>query len=97
MRENEEMCAFEIGRICVKTSGREAKKKCVIVNIIDKSFVLITGPKDLTGVKRRRANVNHLKATDEVIKINRDATDKEITQILKETNKLETLKTDNST
>ena len=95
MRENEEMCALEIGRICIKTSGREAKRKCVIVNIIDKSFVLITGPKSLTGVKRRRANVNHLQATDEVVKIESGASDEEIAQILKETNKLEKLKTDN--
>lgn len=89
------MCALEIGRICVKTSGREAKRKCVIVNIIDKSYVLVTGPKSLTGVKRRRANVNHLQATDEVVKIESGASDEEITQILKETNKLEKLKTDN--
>ena len=89
------MCALEIGRICIKTSGREAKRKCVIVNIIDKSFVLITGPKSLTGVKRRRANVNHLQATDEVVKIESGASDEDITQILKETNKLEKLKADN--
>ncbi|HDJ97286.1 MAG TPA: 50S ribosomal protein L14e, partial [Thermofilum sp.] len=45
---------FDVGRICVKTMGREAGKKCVIVDIIDDNFVLITGPKAASGVKRRR-------------------------------------------
>ncbi|MCL6579366.1 MAG: 50S ribosomal protein L14e, partial [Candidatus Bathyarchaeota archaeon] len=54
------MPAIEVGRICVKLTGRETGRKCVIVDIIDKSFVLITGPKSVTGVKRRRANINHV-------------------------------------
>ncbi|MEM4586827.1 MAG: 50S ribosomal protein L14e, partial [Desulfurococcaceae archaeon] len=29
------MPAIEIGRVCVKTRGREAGYKCVIVDIID--------------------------------------------------------------
>lgn len=48
------MPAIEVGRICVKLFGREAGRKCVVVDIIDKNFVLITGPKKLTGIKRRR-------------------------------------------
>ena len=65
------MSAVDIGRICVKTRGREKGKRCVIVDIIDRSFVLITGPKDLTGVKRRRANVGHLEILDELVKLPR--------------------------
>ncbi|MEM2226669.1 MAG: 50S ribosomal protein L14e [Candidatus Bathyarchaeia archaeon] len=76
------MTAFDIGRICVKTSGREAGKRCVIVDIIDKNFVLVTGPKDLTGVKRRRANVKHLSPTEERVEIKRGASDEEIMKIL---------------
>ncbi len=49
------MPAIEVGRICVKLTGREAGKKCVIVDVIDKSFVLITGPKNVTGVKRQKS------------------------------------------
>ncbi|MEM4535607.1 MAG: 50S ribosomal protein L14e, partial [Desulfurococcaceae archaeon] len=51
------MPAIEIGRICVKVTGREAGRKCIIVDIIDENFVLVTGPKSLSGVKRRRANI----------------------------------------
>ena len=77
------MPAIEIGRICTKTMGREAGKKCVIVDIIDKSFVLITGPKTLTGVKRRKANVQHLKSTENSVKIERGASDEDVLKALK--------------
>ncbi|WP_334097817.1 KOW motif-containing protein, partial [Methanobacterium formicicum] len=33
------MPAIEVGRICMKISGREAGEKCVIVEIIDDKFV----------------------------------------------------------
>jgi len=70
--------AIEIGRICVKLAGREAGRKCVIVDIIDKSFVLVTGPKNVTGVKRRRANVNHIEPLQDKIQIKRGASDEEV-------------------
>ena len=76
------MPAIEVGRVCVKATGREAGKQCVIVDLIDKNFVLVTGPRSATGVKRRRVNVNHIKPTDEKIKIKRGATDEEVAQAL---------------
>ncbi|ADI32505.1 50S ribosomal protein L14e [Staphylothermus hellenicus] len=72
------MPAIEIGRICVKVAGREAGRKCVIVDIIDENFVLITGPKSLTGVKRRRANIKHIEPLDKTIDISRGASDEEV-------------------
>ncbi len=54
------MPAIEVGRICVKQAGRECCTKCVIIDVMDKSFVLVTGPKKVTGVKRRRVNINHV-------------------------------------
>ena len=72
------MPAIEVGRICIKTRGREAGRRCVIVDLIDKNFVLITGPKSVTGVRRRRANINHLSPTEEKINIKRGASDEEI-------------------
>lgn len=82
------MPAVEVGRICIKLAGRETGKKCVIIDVMDKSFVLITGPQKATGVKRRRANINHLKPLQEKIKIPRGASDKEITATLKAAGKL---------
>jgi large subunit ribosomal protein L14e len=83
------MPAIEVGRICVKLTGREAGRKCVIVDIMDKSFVVITGPKTITGIKRRRANINHVEPLQDKIAIKRGATDEEITEELKTSGKLE--------
>ena len=44
------MPAIEVGRICVKQVGRENGKKCVVIDVMDKSFVLVTGPKKVTGI-----------------------------------------------
>jgi len=76
--------AIEVGRICVKIAGREAGRKCVIVDIIDKNFVLITGPKRVTGVKRRRVSMNHIEPTERRISIKRRYSDEEITEALDE-------------
>lgn len=81
--------AIEVGRICVKIAGREAGMRCIIVEIIDKNFVLITGPKSITGIKRRRANISHIKPTEERIKIKRGASDEEIVDALTKTGKVE--------
>ncbi|QOJ78119.1 50S ribosomal protein L14e [Infirmifilum lucidum] len=69
---------FDVGRICVKTAGREAGRKCVVVDIIDENFVVVTGPKSLTGVKRRRANVKHLEPLQYKIAINKGVSDEEV-------------------
>lgn len=76
------MAGFDIGRICVKLSGREAGKKCVVVDVIDKNFALVTGPPKLTGVKRRRVNTEHIEATPERVEIKKGATDDEVAKVL---------------
>ncbi len=81
------MPAVEVGRMCQKTAGREKGKKCVIVDVMDKSFVLITGPKKVTGVKRKRVNINHLAPLEEKLDIKRGASDDEIAQMLESTRK----------
>jgi large subunit ribosomal protein L14e len=75
--------AFEVGRVCVKTSGRDAGKRCVIVDLMDKNFALVTGPKTVSGVRRRRVNVNHLKPLEEKITIEKGATDEQIAKLIK--------------
>jgi len=72
------MSLIEVGRICIKTRGREAGRRCIIVDIIDKNFVLVTGPKDVTGVRRRKANIDHLRPLDEKIDIRPGASDEEV-------------------
>lgn len=83
------MPVIEVGRICVKLTGREAGRKCVIVDIMDKSFVLITGPKTITGIRRRRTNINHIEPLQDKITIERGASDEEVTEALKTSGKIE--------
>ncbi len=73
----------------MKTAGREAGKKCVIVDVMDKSFVLVTGPKKITGVKRKRVNLNHVMVLEDKLDLKRGATDEEITSALEAAGKLQ--------
>jgi len=82
------MPAIEIGRICVKQVGREIGRKCVVVDVMDKSFVLVTGPKKVTGVKRRRVNINHVMPLQDKVEIKRGASDEEVAQVLDAAGKL---------
>lgn len=72
------MTAVQVGRIVVKTYGREAGRKAVIVDLVNPNYVIITGPKSLTGVRRRRCNINHLEPTDKLIDIKRNASDEDV-------------------
>jgi len=67
------MPAIEVGRVCIKTSGREAGKVCVIVDILDKNFVIVDGL-----VKRRRCNIKHLEPTEKKVDIQKGATTEEV-------------------
>jgi len=78
------MPAIDTGRICVKLTGREAGKKCVVVDVVDKNFVLVTGPKELNGVKRRRVNINHIEPTERKVNVRRGETDEELMKVLDE-------------
>ncbi len=86
------MPAIEVGRICVKVAGREAGLKCIIVNIVDDNFVLVTGPKSLTGVKRRRVNIKHVEPLDVKINIPRGASDEDVLKALGEAGLVEFMK-----
>lgn len=77
------MAAMDVGRICIKVKGREAGKRCVVIDLIDRKYVLITGPKEFNGVRRRRVNMSHLKPLDETLDIERNVSDEEILEILR--------------
>jgi len=71
---------FEIGRLCIKTAGRDANKHCLVIDIIDDKYVLIDG---LT--RRRKCNIMHLEPSEKVVKIKKDASHDEV---IKELEKL---------
>jgi len=77
------LSAYEVGRICIKTTGRDAGGRCVIVDVIDRNFVLVTGPQSVTGVRRRRVNLNHLTPLDERVEIGKGASDEAVAAAVK--------------
>ncbi|TXT64946.1 MAG: 50S ribosomal protein L14e [Promethearchaeota archaeon] len=74
------MSVYDIGRVCVKTMGREAAHYCVIVDIVDKNYLLIDG----TKVKRRRVNYKHIEPIDEVIDIKKGAKHEDVLSAIKD-------------
>ncbi|MBL7055183.1 50S ribosomal protein L14e [Candidatus Woesearchaeota archaeon] len=64
---------IEIGRLAIKTAGRDAGCKCVVVEILDNNYVLIDG-----GTRRRKCNIIHLEPLNEVIKIKKGASHEEV-------------------
>ncbi len=78
------MSVYDIGRLCVKTMGREAGHYCVIVDVIDKNYLLIDGLK----VRRRRVNYRHIEPIVETIDIKKGAKHEDVEAAIK-TAKLE--------
>ncbi|MBS7654639.1 50S ribosomal protein L14e [Candidatus Bathyarchaeota archaeon] len=72
--------------------GREAGQKCVVVSVADKNFVLVTGPKSLTGVRRRRVNVSHLAFTPYKLNIKENASDEEVLKTIQESGLIDFMK-----
>ena len=73
------MSVYDIGRVCIKTLGREAGRYCVVVEVIDKNYVLIDG----LNVRRRRANYKHLEPISETIDIKKGASHSDIDDAIK--------------
>jgi len=73
----EEAKSLEIGRLCIKTSGQEKGKECVVVDVPGKTFVLIDG-----NVKRRKCNIAHLRPTSTLLGIKKNASTSEVKEIM---------------
>ncbi len=72
---------LDIGRACVKTAGRDAGKTVVIVDVLDRNFVLIDGQ-----VKRRRCNIEHLEPLTLTLPIKKNAPHDEVVREFKKVN-----------
>ncbi len=57
------MAAIEVGRVCYKTTGRNATKKVVILETGNGNTVTIIGK----GLKKQKCNIRHLFPTREKI------------------------------
>lgn len=59
---------MEVGRLCLKIAGRDAGKKCVVVDVIDNSFVMIDGE-----TRRRKCNIAHVEPLKETVDLKKGA------------------------
>lgn len=64
---------IEVGRLCVKIAGREAGKKCVIVDVLDKNYAMIDGE-----VRRKKCNIAHLEPLDQILKLKKNASSSDV-------------------
>ena len=69
------MSLFESGRMCVKIAGRDAGRRCVVVEQLDSNSVLVDG-----NVRRRKVNISHLEPLDEVVNIKSGASHEVVTR-----------------
>jgi len=69
---------MEIGKVCIKLTGRDSNKPAVVIDIIGNK-VLIDG-----ATRRRKVNVNHVKFLDTTIKLKKNAKHEEIVKALNE-------------
>lgn len=56
------MSLFEVGRLCLKIAGRDAGRKCVVVEDAKEGYVVIDG-----DVRRKKVNVKHLEPLSETV------------------------------
>lgn len=64
---------IQVGRVCLKIAGRDAGKLCVVVDMLDDTFVLIDGQ-----TRRKKCNVRHLEPTEQIITIKKSASHAEV-------------------
>ncbi|RLI88235.1 MAG: 50S ribosomal protein L14e [Candidatus Altiarchaeales archaeon] len=73
---------MEVGRVCRKVRGKDAGKYCVVVERIDKNFVLIDGKE----MKRKKTNVLHLEPLPKVLDIKKGAATEDVIKELEKEN-----------
>lgn len=64
---------FEIGRVCVKIAGRDAGKKCVVIDDLGDGHVLIDGQ-----TRRKKCNVKHLDPLTQTVSVKKNASPDEV-------------------
>lgn len=70
---------MEVGRLAVKLAGRDAGKKCVIVEVLKNNFVTIDG-----ATRRRKCNLAHLFMLNDKVDVNEKASHEDVKNALKE-------------
>ena len=69
---------MNVGQLCVKISGRDAGKTCVIVHMMEGNFVLIDG-----NTRRRKCNLSHLEPLTQTLPITDNASHEDVIKAFK--------------
>jgi len=71
------MAAIVVGSVCIKNRGRDAGKRCIVMNLVDANYVevLCSGRK-----KRRKCNIHHLEPIGEKVELK--ASDEETRKLI---------------
>jgi large subunit ribosomal protein L14e len=72
------MSVYDVGRVCVKIAGRDARKKCVVVEVVDSRYVTIDGE-----TRRRKCNISHLEPLDVVLELENGASNAAVVKAMK--------------
>ena len=67
-----------IGRVVLKTAGRDGGKKGVVIDIIDASTVLIDGE-----TRRKKVSIRHLEPLSQTVEVKKGADTKTVLAALK--------------
>lgn len=59
------MAAIQVGRVCIKTKGRDSGEKVVVTKVIDENYVMVKSPGRKKG--ERKCSVLHLEPTETVV------------------------------
>ncbi|MDP7080941.1 MAG: 50S ribosomal protein L14e [Candidatus Undinarchaeales archaeon] len=77
------MPAIDVGRVCIKMAGRDMGGKCVIIDIVDDTNVLVSGD----GVRRRKVNIAHLELLTDMVEVKKGASDADVAKALQKLDK----------
>ena len=70
---------MEVGQVCIKTKGREAGRRVVVLSEAKKGRVLVDGPK----AHRKEVNVLHLFPLKGKVSVKKEASHEEVLKALK--------------
>lgn len=68
---------LEVGRLCIKTAGRDAMSHCVVVEVIDSTYVLVDG-----NTRRRKVSINHLEPLNKTLDVKAGASSEDVKKAL---------------
>jgi len=73
------MTGLETGSVCVKTAGRKANEKVIVLEMDkEKHYATVIGP----NVKKKKCNLRHLIPTGRIVKAGKNVSQKELENLL---------------